>query len=287
MSGFDEDDVDALLADMDAALNSNTKTSKTTKATTTPSTVTNSTTFSQSKPVIPSSSSSYSSSNRSNTTTSSLSSSTSTRIAARQSEDDDEDDLDAMLKTMDSAVNSKSTSTSSSTSYASTSSSSSSATAAASFSNVPKRSSYSSSNSSTTTSSSSTSSSFSSKCYPVILTNSVEDKTKEFCRHSRCTACDFDVVIIQDSIWRDDSDYLFFRNNTPNVIKLKAQIISQKGSIAYCCQCSWQSVSRQPLNLSSLSHPSSSSDHHTVNDYQGSSSPLKHLQWVCAGHSRL
>jgi len=57
-----------------------------------------------------------------------------------------------------------------------------------------------------------------------------------------CTGCDKQVFRIQDFVWRDDAEYMFFRNNYPNATKLRAQMKSQDGSCAYCCQCAWRSA---------------------------------------------
>jgi hypothetical protein len=58
----------------------------------------------------------------------------------------------------------------------------------------------------------------------------------------QCTACDFQVLRIDNMIWRDDVEYMFFRNNYPNVQKLRPRLVAQKGCVAYCCQCSWKSA---------------------------------------------
>ncbi|NXI74313.1 CH037 protein, partial [Anseranas semipalmata] len=62
------------------------------------------------------------------------------------------------------------------------------------------------------------------------------------CDQLRCTACDFRVSLFNDYIWDQSCDYLFFRNNMPELSKLRAKMIKKKGSRAYACQCSWRSI---------------------------------------------
>lgn len=57
-----------------------------------------------------------------------------------------------------------------------------------------------------------------------------------------CTGCDFQVLRIDDYIWSGGVEYMFFRNNYPNVGKLRAGLKPQRGCCAYCCQCSWKSA---------------------------------------------
>jgi hypothetical protein len=80
-------------------------------------------------------------------------------------------------------------------------------------------------------------------------------------RTCRCTKCDFKVCWFPDKEWDSSVDYLFFRNNFPTVPKLSPMLHSRPGSTAYCCQCSWSSVTKEKLV-----------------DYGGD------LRWVCAGH---
>jgi len=64
----------------------------------------------------------------------------------------------------------------------------------------------------------------------------------------QCTACDFQVLRIDNSVWGDGVEYMFFRNNYPNVQKLRPKLVQQKDCCAYCCQCSWKSAeSAAPL----------------------------------------
>ena len=82
------------------------------------------------------------------------------------------------------------------------------------------------------------------------------------CDKLRCIDCDFQVLMIPDSEWHYSVDYLFFRNNMPELMKLKTKCKQKKGSLAYCCQCSWISCSK--ITLLSLQSK---------------------LKWVCGGHS--
>ncbi|XP_040519424.1 cilia- and flagella-associated protein 418 isoform X3 [Gallus gallus] len=86
------------------------------------------------------------------------------------------------------------------------------------------------------------------RCCPVYLGGSSSPNgigtniSKRTCDQLRCTACDFRVSLFNDYIWDQSCDYLFFRNNMPELSKLRAKMIKKKGSRAYACQCSWRSI---------------------------------------------
>ncbi|XP_050178485.1 cilia- and flagella-associated protein 418 [Myiozetetes cayanensis] len=86
------------------------------------------------------------------------------------------------------------------------------------------------------------------KCCPVYLGGSASPSgigtniSKRTCDQLRCTACDFRVSLFNDYIWDQSCDYLFFRNNMPELSKLRAKMIKKKGARAYACQCSWRSI---------------------------------------------
>ncbi|KFO86038.1 Protein C8orf37, partial [Buceros rhinoceros silvestris] len=85
-------------------------------------------------------------------------------------------------------------------------------------------------------------------CCPVYLGGSASpygvgtNISKRTCDQLRCTACDFHVSHFNDYIWDQSCDYLFFRNNMPELSKLRAKMIKKKGARAYACQCSWRSI---------------------------------------------
>nr|XP_053626156.1 cilia- and flagella-associated protein 418-like [Cherax quadricarinatus] len=81
------------------------------------------------------------------------------------------------------------------------------------------------------------------------------------CDKLRCVACDSSVIMIDGFSWGNMTDYLFLRNNYPEVSRLRARLDSQRGSRAYACQCQHNSV-RETKNIKS--------------EY--------HLKWVCGGH---
>ncbi|KAM3680537.1 cilia- and flagella-associated protein 418 isoform 1-T1 [Ammospiza maritima maritima] len=95
------------------------------------------------------------------------------------------------------------------------------------------------------------------RCCPVYLGGSLSPSgigtniSKSFsdcsslsraCDRLRCTACDFRVSLFNDYVWDQSCDYLFFRNNMPELSKLRAKMIKKKGARAYACQCSWRSI---------------------------------------------
>jgi len=57
-----------------------------------------------------------------------------------------------------------------------------------------------------------------------------------------CTACDFQVMRIESYTWTKQAAYMFFRNNYPNIMRLRKNLTPSKGCCAYCCQCSWKSA---------------------------------------------
>ncbi|CAE8690348.1 unnamed protein product [Polarella glacialis] len=59
-----------------------------------------------------------------------------------------------------------------------------------------------------------------------------------------CTGCDFQVLKVDNHIWANNGDveYMFLRNNYPNVMKLRAKLEQKQGCVAYCCQCSSRSA---------------------------------------------
>ncbi|KFP57224.1 Protein C8orf37, partial [Cariama cristata] len=85
-------------------------------------------------------------------------------------------------------------------------------------------------------------------CCPVYLGGSSSpygigtNISKRTCDQLRCTACDFRVSLFNDYVWDQSCDYLFFRNNMPELSKLRAKMIKKKGARAYACQCSWRSI---------------------------------------------
>jgi hypothetical protein len=95
------------------------------------------------------------------------------------------------------------------------------------------------------------------RCYPVYLTN----LSNTGCKKMLCSACDLQIVKIANSAWQNDCDYMFFRNNTPNLSKLKAKTIPTVGSAAYCCQCCWVSIDKPQVNTNTTK-----------------------LKWNCLGH---
>lgn len=106
------------------------------------------------------------------------------------------------------------------------------------------------------------------KCYPMLLggTKNVKGKStftaKKACNNIRCTSCDFKVLMFDGCKWRDCADYLFFRNNMPDRLKLQPNLREDPGSVAYCCQCSWKSAK----DLTPVAQ-------------------FKDLKWVCAKHN--
>jgi hypothetical protein len=69
-----------------------------------------------------------------------------------------------------------------------------------------------------------------------------------------CSECSFDVARFEGYRWRRSVDYLWFRNHfkgrgvcetsvKSNAETLEGALERDAACSAYCCQCSWQSVS--------------------------------------------
>lgn len=78
-----------------------------------------------------------------------------------------------------------------------------------------------------------------------------------------CVDCNFKIVFVMDKAWTEDAEYMFFRNNMPNLAKLAAKLVPQIGTVAYCCQCRWTNVAQEKQLVQG-----------------GGSDP----QWICTGH---
>lgn len=53
------------------------------------------------------------------------------------------------------------------------------------------------------------------------------------CDNLRCTKCDFEVLRIPDRRWKDDAEYLFFRNFYPSLEKLQPKLLMAPGACAH------------------------------------------------------
>lgn len=70
------------------------------------------------------------------------------------------------------------------------------------------------------------------------------------CDNLRCTKCDFEVLRISDRRWKDDVEYLFFRNFYPNLEKLQPKLLKSPGAspdtprklVCWHCQVSGSNI---------------------------------------------
>lgn len=60
----------------------------------------------------------------------------------------------------------------------------------------------------------------------------------------------------------DGCDYLFFRNNYGDQIKLSERLVSSTGNSCYSCQCSWLNIEDKLIDVETL----------------------KTVSWGCGGH---
>lgn len=88
--------------------------------------------------------------------------------------------------------------------------------------------------------------------------------SKVVCNNLRCIQCNFKVLAFADKVWSHRVDYMFFRNNFPTE-KLGLELVdSQSHDVAYCCQCSW-------ITISDEKEITSNNNNETI-------------KWICSGH---
>lgn len=76
----------------------------------------------------------------------------------------------------------------------------------------------------------------------IMAVTSKEAGSHSLLEHFHCIGCDFQVLVCEDCVWTEEVDYMFFRNNYPNIERLRRCLVPQEGCRAYCCQCSWKSA---------------------------------------------
>jgi hypothetical protein len=108
-------------------------------------------------------------------------------------------------------------------------------------------------------------------CHPVYLSNSNEKKNSA-CAHLRCAICDHNVIRIANSSWNGSEDYLFFRNNFPNISLLKSKTKYSDTDACYCCQCQWTSVQNTTVLKMTSGQP----------EHNAASIPSQ-VRWNCSG----
>ena len=105
------------------------------------------------------------------------------------------------------------------------------------------------------------------KCSTTYLSNRHDSfgintfLTPKRCSDLRCMKCDFKVINFDGKKWKDDVNYLFFRNNYPETVKKGFEEKEFPDHTSYCCQCSWITVSDRT-----------------------SAKNLTSLNWYCGGH---
>lgn len=109
------------------------------------------------------------------------------------------------------------------------------------------------------------------RCSRVVLGGSEASRgarvsafSKVVCDNLLCSSCNFKVLSFFNKEWSSSTDYLFLRNNMPNVNKLSMNLIDRRGSVAYCCQCSQASVQDERVLI-----------------YGSTTDP----KWICSGHN--
>jgi len=96
------------------------------------------------------------------------------------------------------------------------------------------------------------------KCFPVYLAGSRDEHgigPGRGCSNLRCTKCDFEVLRVADRAWKDDVEYLFFRNFYPNLEKLQSKLVKAPGVYVRACMRA-QRVRTRARNASPVLLPS-------------------------------
>jgi hypothetical protein len=78
----------------------------------------------------------------------------------------------------------------------------------------------------------------------LVIVCDVSNVTSRFVHSSLLFLMTFvnQILQFQDHEWDSQVDYMFFRNNVPNVEKLSVRLLNSQGTVAYCCQCTWRSI---------------------------------------------
>jgi hypothetical protein len=63
--------------------------------------------------------------------------------------------------------------------------------------------------------------------------------------------------------WTDNLDYMFFRNNYGDKIKLTEKLVPSPGNYCFSCQCSWVNIEDKSIKIDTLTN----------------------IDWTCAGHN--
>lgn len=74
--------------------------------------------------------------------------------------------------------------------------------------------------------------------------------------------CDLKVSMFKSRRWCDTADYLFFRNNYGDQIKLGEKLIPDNNVTCYSCQCTWLNISDNVISVDKI----------------------KNVDWTCNGH---
>ncbi len=83
------------------------------------------------------------------------------------------------------------------------------------------------------------------------------------CNNLTCSKCDVKVSMFKNMKWSESCDYLFFRNNYGDQIKLGDKMTPAFNINCYSCQCSWLNISEELVDVDKLTS----------------------VNWSCGGHS--
>lgn len=88
-----------------------------------------------------------------------------------------------------------------------------------------------------------------------------KDKPK-VCNALLCTKCDVKVSMFKNMKWCESCDYMFFRNNYGDEIKLSDKLLPSPNNTCFSCQCTWVNIEDDIIDVEKLSN----------------------VSWTCGGH---
>lgn len=88
-------------------------------------------------------------------------------------------------------------------------------------------------------------------------------KANKICGNLLCLKCDVKISMFKNKKWNDNCDYLFFRNNYGDKIKLSERLIPSNEYVCYSCQCSWLNFNKDITNVENINS----------------------VSWTCGGHN--
>ena len=107
------------------------------------------------------------------------------------------------------------------------------------------------------------------------------------CDQLRCTDCDFSVLSFDNVHWATNTDYLFLRNNMPDLERLRSKLKPKKGpSLSLFLYCFYFSSSLAVFKVSFLDLAQPHTHAHT-HPFNGPFSGTTRVRWYQKGKTNL